>query len=645
MDQEQSKLLALRNDIFGKSMNRRDVLKRATVLGLSAPVIASLLAACGDDDEDPEETAAPAADSTEATEEEPTEAAEEEEEPTEETDAEPTEEADAEPTEGDDAEPTEEAEGTPDASGAGDEEWVESQDRLMGMEMEDGTQGGVIIESSFSDISNTNPIFSADTSSGDFQAMMFETLIQPHPETIEPVGELAAAWAVNEDATVWTMRLQEGVQWHDGEDLTADDVKFTYDTHLNEEVGSPRTSDFASKIESVEVVDDTTVRFNLLDTLVDFPLDLGVYPIIAEHIWADVAPADMVNDPGTTGQDPARVIGTGPFLFEEWVTGTLRSCVRNDNYWGGAPYLDQYIISQVADQAAGVQQLITGEVDWSTVPEASVPELENTDVTIYQYPTLTFTFYGTNMDPEKTTLFQDVEVRKAMFHAIDREALIESIRFGYGEVAVGTIPVLSWAYNPQGIENQYEYDPELAVELLESAGWMPGADGIREKDGQRLSFEMNTNAGNQVREAYLVAFQEYWAQIGIEMQPNFIPFDLLVEQLTTTFDFDVFLVGFSWSATPDQSAVYGCDAYGSGFNAVRYCNEEVDALMEEARTTVDQDERIQILTDYQNLLLEDLPMPVIDFPQGIIGVNQRVHNLFPNAVNIRFNSHLWWIEQ
>jgi peptide/nickel transport system substrate-binding protein len=644
MDQEKSKLLALREDIFSSRMNRRDVLKRATVLGLSAPVIATLLAACGDDDDDPTPTTAPPAadptpvpddDDDDDVEPDPTEVPDDDDD----DDVEPDPTATPEDDDDDDADP-DPTEPTDDD----DLDWMETQDRLMGMPMDEGQPGGTIIESSFSDISNTNPIFSADTSSSDFHRMMFEPLIQGHPETIEPVGGLAAAWAVNDDATVWTLRLEENVEWHDGEMLTADDVKFTYDTHMNEDVGSPRTSDFNSKIESVEVVDDHTVQFNLLATLVDFPLDLGVYNIIPEHIWADTDPADMVNDPGTTGQDPSRIIGTGPFLFEEWITGTYRSCVRNDNYWQGAPYLDRYIISQVADQAAGVQQLITGEVDWSTVPEASVPELDGTDVTVYDYPTLTFTFYGTNMDPDVTPLFQEAEVRKALFYALNREELIQSIRFGFGEVAIGSIPVLSWAYNPQGIEHQYPYDPEMAVELLESAGWMPGADGVREKDGVRLSFEMNTNAGNQVREAYLVAFQEYWAQIGVEMQPNFIPFDVLVQQLTSTFDFEVFLVGFSWSATPDQSAVYGCDSYGSGFNAVRYCNPEVDALLEQARTTVDQDERVDILTEYQNVMLDDLPMPVIDFPQGIIGVNQRVHNLFPNAINIRFNSHLWWIE-
>src|SRR5690606_12641260 len=168
-----------------------------------------------------------------------------------------------------------------------DFDWQESGPRDMGIAQEEGTAGGTVIESNFSDISNTNPILSADTSSGDFHAMMFESLIQAHPETIEPVGDLAEAWAVNEDATQWTFRLREGVTWHDGEDFTADDVKITYDIHMNGDSGSPRTSDFTGKIASVDVLDDYTIQFNLTATLVDMPLDLGVYGIVADHIWGD----------------------------------------------------------------------------------------------------------------------------------------------------------------------------------------------------------------------------------------------------------------------------------------------------------------------------------------------------------------------
>jgi peptide/nickel transport system substrate-binding protein len=182
------------------------------------------------------------------------------------------------------------------------------------------------------------------------------------------------------------------------------------------------------------------------------------------------------------------------------------------------------------------------------------------------------------------------------------------------------------------------------MQLLDEAGWVAGGDGIREKDGQRLAFGMYTNAGNVIREAYLTAIQEFWAQIGVEMTPQLEPFPALVERITQTFDFECVLIGFQWSATPDQSAMWACDSYGAGFNFVMYCNEEVDAVMEAALSELDQATRIEMYTEMQNLVLADLPMAVLDFPQQISGLSNRVHNLFPSAVNARFNTQTWWIE-
>src|SRR5690606_19894545 len=116
-----------------------------------------------------------------------------------------------------------------------------------------------------------------------------------------------------------------------------------------------------------------------------------------------------------------------------------------------------------------------------------------------------------------------------------REAMVEAVRFGYGEVAVGTYPPLSWAANPDGIELTYPYDPDKAIELLESAGWVAGDDGIREKDGVRLSFEMFGTGGDEVTEGYLVALQEYWRIVGVEMTPRLEPSQSLSERITQTY--------------------------------------------------------------------------------------------------------------
>jgi peptide/nickel transport system substrate-binding protein len=325
------------------------------------------------------------------------------------------------------------------------------------------------------------------------------------------------------------------------------------------------------------------------------------------------------------------------------------TAVRNDNYWNGAPYLDEYIFKVVPDQAAGVAQLLTGEIDYfEGVPESSLQDFEgNEDVTVYDYPTTDFTFYGLNLDASKTTLFQDVEVRQALLYALDRQAMIDSIRFGFGEVALGTMPTLSWAYNPDGIELTYPYDPDQAVQLLEQAGWTDtNGNGVVDKDGQELSFTMYTNAGNLVRESYLTVLQEYWAEIGVEMTPQLEPFPSLVERITETFDFEGFLVGFTWGVAPDQTTMWACDsAGGNGFNTVSYCNEEVDALLQEALVETDREARIELYTEMQNIIMQDLPHVILDFPQGFSGVSNRVHNLFPSDVNVRFNMHQWWVEQ
>jgi peptide/nickel transport system substrate-binding protein len=359
-----------------------------------------------------------------------------------------------------------------------------------------------------------------------------------------------------------------------------------------------------------------------------------------------VAPADVAADSGATGEDPTRVVGTGPFIFDEWLVEDRVTLVANADYWDGAPNLDSYIYVNVADQATLVQQLKTGEVDYGGVNEAAVVEFEGLDVTIYQYPTLGFTFYGTQLDTEKSTLFQDVEVRHALLYALDREAMIEAIRFGYGEVAVGTFPVLSWAYNPDGIDEElrFPYDVDKAKELLDGAGWVEGSDGVREKDGVQLAFTMYTNAGNTVREQYLTIMQEQWSEIGVEMTPQLEPFPALVERITETFDFEAFLIGFNWSVPPDQSPMWHTDSYPLGFNIVKYSNPDVDALLDEALSELDQSRRVELYTEFQNIVLADLPMAVMDFPQGIRGLSVRAHNVFPNSINRWFNIETWWIE-
>jgi peptide/nickel transport system substrate-binding protein len=619
-------------------MTRRRFLNRVVIAGASVPIFAGLLAACGGSD-NTESTATATTASSGGTASSPTTAA------TKAAETSPTSAASS-PTTGSASPETGSPTGSP---GTGGTKRVEGGDRLMGKTIEPAKQeGGTLIWADNLDIRTLNPILQNDVPSGNVISLIMDRMIETNPDTLEPVGSLAESWEVNEDATSWTIYLRDGVKWHDGEAFSADDVKLTYDLFMNPESGSNQTSGLVSKVDSVDVVDDLTIKFTMKYGVVDFPIDLGEYAIIAAHIWKDTPPASVQQDPGSTGQDASRVVGTGPFKYKEWITSDHVTLTPNADYWDGAPHIDEFIYKIVPDSASAVQQLKTGEVDiFVGVDPSQVDQFNGTDVEIVEYPQLSFVFYGTQLDETKSTKFQDARVRQALFYAMDRQSVVDNIYFGYAEVAIGTLPTLSWAANPDGIkpELRYDFNVDKANQLLDEAGWVAGSDGIRAKDGQKLEFEMYGISSSNTAVQMLQVLQENWKAIGVAMTPHPEPFQELVSRITETFDFEVFMVGFSWDATPDQSPMWSCDSYGAGFNVVKYCNPKVDDLLKQAASEPDRNKRIELYTEFQNILLEDLPMAVPIFQKGLSGVNKRVHNFFANQQNRSFNAETWWVEQ
>jgi peptide/nickel transport system substrate-binding protein len=597
-------------------LTRRAMLRRSAALGLAVPAVASLLAACGEDDDDvpaaPGTTPAPTDDDDD--------------------DDDDTDVETPEPTDDDDDDDDDVA--TP----------VDRAPSFFGDQYEEPQNlGGVVIEGSFADAATVNAVLVSDTASGRIVDMISDPVVEIDPLTVEPIPMVAESIDVSDDGLVYTFPLRQDVLWHDGESVTAEDVRFTYDLHMTPETGSPRLTELTERIESIEVVDDYTVEFRLNFPVSAFLAQNMVHNLVPEHVLADVDPAELPAHPFSVGER-GTTIGCGSFVFEEWVKDDHVTLVKNPNYYLGEPFIDQYIYRVVPDQTVLVQQLRTGEVDKGGIQEAFVDEIDRAaNVNLVTFDTFSFTFYAYQLDEEKSTLFQEAEVRQALAYALDREALIDAIRFGYGEVAVGTMPVRSWAYNPDGIDRHYEYDPDRARQMLDDAGWVPGAGGVREKDGQRLAFEIYTNAGNEIREQYVTVMQEQWREVGAECTPQLEEWNAFLDRITGTKDFDIFLVGFSWGVDPDQSTMWQTDG---GFNMNGYVNAEVDSLLEEGLLTTDQDERVEIYTRMQNIILEDLPSVILDFPEGLHGVNVRVHNAFPQAPpsTAVINAHEWWVD-
>jgi peptide/nickel transport system substrate-binding protein len=513
------------------------------------------------------------------------------------------------------------------------------------------SKGGTVIESSFADAEILNPILSTDDSSDDIENFLFNALVDISPEDVSVIPDLAESWEVSDDNLTFTYYLRDDVTWHDGEPFTANDVKFTYDMILNEEVNSPRRADLADLLtpEQIVVLDDYTIQFQLSQIDAAWMCSKDIYNIIPQHILGDLTPEEF----NTAEFNTLAPIGTGPYMFREWVKDDHVALVKNPNYFLGEPNLDFIYYKVVEDATVEFAQLQTGEVDYADVTAALWEEAQEQEhLDCRTFPQFGFSFYVYNLDPEKTPLFLDARTRQALLLALDRQAMVDSIVFGLADVAHSVVPPISWAHNPDN-QPQWGYDVDRAKELLEEAGWKDeDGDGIREangvegvEDGTPFSFEIHTNAGNEERESTIVAMQQYWAEVGVDGQPTPIEWNALLAELTETYEYDMIIVGFNWDVDPDQKTMWHTDSYGGGFNMNKYSNEALDEILDAALQTVDQEERKEYYYEMQQILAEEVPAPILWFRRGTKCWNQRLHEFYANDIDERLNVHEWWVER
>lgn len=582
---------------------RSKVVSRRSFLGLTAGVAgAAVLAACGGGDGD--STPAPAA--------------------TEATGAESTHETGS-------ATPSDSE--TPEAGSGSSAKY----------DTENIVRGGHVTFANNGDISTLIPILSTDANSSSVINLIYEPLLIIDPETLQPAPRLAATWEVGEDNKTYTFTLKEGVLWQDGETLTAEDVIRTWELAMDLETGAPMAAKLSDRVASVEATDDQTVVITLNEVVAPFLVtDLAGVRIMPAHHLEGVAPADLKSS--ALAEKP---VGTGAFIFEERQPGEYVRLVKFADHHLGEPALDQVIIKVGRDNTANYQQLKTGEIDALAITPAFQEDAEKQEhLEIRRYESFGFNFIGFNLDLEHgSPIFQDKRVRQALCYAIPRQEMVDHLENGNASVAVGIYPPISWAYQPEGIELKYEYDLEKAAALLEEAGWEMGPDGVRVKDGQRLSFTMTSLAGSKRFEGFTAVMQESWAEIGAEMTVRNEEFAAYIASLTQTHEFETFVLGTSASFDPDVTQWWASDQWPEGNNLVRYSNPEVDRLLKEGVSTLDLEERKAIYLELQNILLEEVPMFVLLFPQTVEGVNKRFKNYHPNPVyyDDNPNAHLWYV--
>jgi len=365
----------------------------------------------------------------------------------------------------------------------------------------------------------------------------------------------------------------------------------------------------------------------------------GLYGILPKHVLGTLDGKAM----NSAEFNSAPTVVNGPFKFKSWDKGQQVTLERNDSYWGGAPYLDQWIMKVLPDSVALTNQLKTGELDIGPVDPGQFDNLKTTEsVTTTEFPVPTFTFYAYNLNPDTKAgkLFADKAVRQALLFALNRQQIVDAVFFGHGKVANSVEPPTSWAYKDKP-KVLYTFDKAKAESLLDGAGWTKGSDGIRAKGGLKLKFDMITNAGNKQRESMLQVMQQSWKDVGVEATPSLIQFPQLVSQIVNIRTFDVFLVGFNWSNDPDEAPLYHSrNTVAGGFNGADFKNDQVDSILDQALGTLDKAKRKQLYEQFQDIMSEEVPSPVVLFNTGIYGWNKRVQGTDFGSFN-QFGSRPW----
>ena len=460
--------------------------------------------------------------------------------------------------------------------------------------------GGTYVEGIAGNPQAINPILcQSNPVDQDLVALIFTGLTRTN-EKGEIIPDLAESWDISREGAVYTFHLRRDIIWHDGAPFNATDVVFTINAIQNPDFqGVPFLSNMWRSV-AVEQLDAYTVRFTLREPFAPF-LDYTMVGMLPAHILNSVPIA-------TLGESKfnASPVGTGPFKVSE-VSAHRLLLVPNPDFYRARPYLDRLEFLFYPNDLAVFEARKRNEVVGiaRVLPENLSDVRQDNALTLYSAPLSGYNLIFLNLD---RGIFQDKSVRQAMMWAMDRQKLVDEILQGQGIVTHSPILPNSWAYD-NGI-SQYHYDPRKARALLEDAGWFDdNNDGVRERGSLKLEFALATNEEDPVRVRLVQAISQQLVEIGIRAVPTPVSWEQLVQQMLTLRRFDAVLSG--WQDLPPDPDPYpywhSSQAKEDGLNFGSYINEEVDSLLQEARSTNDRTKRAELYRRFQEIFAREVP--------------------------------------
>jgi len=534
-----------------------------------------------------------------------------------------------------------------------------------------GSRGGSRVISSMSLPKTFNAYLAAETSSNDIIGQMYLGLVSTDAISTEIIPSLAESWEISEDRLSYLFKLREGLKWSDGQPITADDVVFTYNEIIDNK-NIPNNSRDGLLVEDAfprfSKVDELTVKVVTPKPFAPFLRGLS-NPIMPKHIFAGTTEMKdgrvEYNSMWGLSSDVSKIVVNGPWKVREYVAGQRVVLEPNPNYYlkdkqGGAlPYLDQYITINVQDLNTDMLKFDAGETDVLSLRAEDYDELapkqKQNDFSIKSLGPATGTLFvmfnlSTAKDetgkpvvnPIKSKWFRNVKFRQAMAHAIDKEGIIESIYRGRAMPQSSHISQQNPFFNPD--VKQYEYNLTKAAQLLKEAGFEKRGNELYDQDGNRVEFNLVTNAGNTQRDATCAILRKDWTELGIKVNYETVQFNIMVQQIDQTLNWDAMMIGLTGSAIEPHGGINGwrLDGRMHMFNmghesrwkgtgtSFEPWEHEVLSLYEQAAQEFDVEKRKALYFKSQDIVAEQLPYLYTVNSFSMVAYRNNLGNIAPS---------------
>ena len=484
-------------------------------------------------------------------------------------------------------------------------------------------------------LSTITPLVSQDVYASNVQSYVQESLLSRNPDTLEWEGLIARSWEIGDDGLTITFRLRDGVTFSDGRPLSAGDVAFTFDFIMNEAIAAPRDRAYLEKIETVEAASPLTVVFRYREPYFNALALAGSIAVMPRHFYEP-----YLEEPATFNESKGLLLGSGPYRLADPKTWTpdlgIVELERNPRYWGPvAPSFDRLLWKVIENDSARLTTFRNRDIDAYTARPREYRGLRDDAALAEQTRSFEFmnavagySYIGWNQRRGGApTRFADRRVREAMTWLTDRARIIDEIMLGHAEPAVSPFSPRSRQHDP-AIEPR-PFDPDKAASLLAQAGYRDrDGDGVLENEaGEPFEFELAYYQENEDTERMVLFLKDLYARAGVHLKPVPAEWPVMLDLLGKR-DYDAITLGWTSGVETDVYQMFhGSRTEDGGDNFVHFRHAEFDRLVDEARATVREKERMPLWQAVERIFHEEQPYTFLMRRKTLAFVDRRLQNL------------------